>query len=395
MMPEVANAVWLPAVHDAIRSVVVEPLGGGVQVTLRLAGPANVLAADVIEQSVRPRVVEMWNRMPHRAADLCRAVADATAGLESLEAQLRRAELDASMLLDTGKEADEPLARAIDLRHRVQVKREGIKGLRQRAEEAIRQAGRDLRHLCGLARVEVLAEAEEKARAAWARLAEALAGPLEELLAARVAWSAVVGHGAGLEARLEDLVPQLPPAPAEERHVHVPEQMRSRHGFYDPRLGAFVESDTPPILPQETPARPSEAEVARIAASLNYTSVEGHLDERDRFVLGPPPGPGERSKPLTPAFDNIRFDEAEPAPPVQTPEENEAAKQMAEQWRREAEAKRMAEQMLEEATLPVPPALPEEPPLPTADPLPQPPVVLEPPPVLPGDEGPPRRKARR
>jgi hypothetical protein len=100
-MPEVADAVtWAPAVKTAVESTVIQPQGDGVRVTLPLAGSSLALAADPVQETLRPKVVQMWERVPRRAADLCRAVADATAGLESLEAQLRRAELDVSMLLD-------------------------------------------------------------------------------------------------------------------------------------------------------------------------------------------------------------------------------------------------------------------------------------------------------
>jgi len=365
-MPDVADAVWLPAVGDAIRSVTVRPVGDGVQVTLTLAGPAALLAADVVEQHVRPRVERMWQKVPRRAQELCRAVADAQAGLCGMRGALRAAEVDADLKSDTGLPADQELARAIDLRHRITVRKAAVKALRERAQAAVAQAARDLKHLTAMARAEVLQETAGLAQAAWEKLARAVAGPLEELVQAKAAWAGVVGSVDASADRLADLLPELPPAPPEERHVVVPEELRGRHGFIGPG-GVFVEADELPRPKLEHVPLADPARVARVAADLNYQSVAGYEDAGGRFVVGPPPAPGERSRPPVPSYDNTLF----PKPGAAVP--NDVAK----------EADRLAEELMAEAEV-----------LPAADPLPQPqPLPVAPP--LPGDEEDPPKRRRR
>jgi hypothetical protein len=365
-----------------VQSVIIEPLGGGVQVTLRLAGPAAVLAADVVEEHVRPAVERMWDRVPRRAADLCLAVADAQHGLAEMESSLRRAEALAEAQQDAGLPADSELAQVLDLRHRVGVRKQAVKGLRSRAEDARAQARRDLRNLTAMARAEILEEMAARARAAWEKLACAVAGPLEELLAARTAWAGVVGSVEAAADRLEDLLPVLPPPPPEPRHVTLPPGLeRPRHGYFHPELNVFVEGELP--RPQPEPVgQVSEAAKAKVAAELAYQSRSGYLDEKDRFHEGPPPPAGTTAPPLVPSFDNTpipRGDEQAKA--------DQAAKQMAAQWVAEFdEAKRQAEAE----------ALPAAPELPVAPELPAAPVVLPPPP-LPGvsdPPGPPKRNRR-
>jgi hypothetical protein len=386
MNSEVVDAptAWTPAVGSAVQSVVVEPLGGGAQVTLRLAGPVDPLLADVVEQHMRPRVQAMFERGPKRAQELAAAVEHAQESLASMLVLLRQEELASEMLLDSGKslEAETPLAKAIDLRHKIQVKREAIKALRSRALEAIKVARRDVSHLTALARAEILEEMAAEAASAMGELTLAITGPLERLVAARVAWAQVAGSIEGAVDRLSlDLVSELPPAPVEERHVAVPVELQPRYGHFDQALGMFREGD--PARPVLEPVGPvSEAAKARIAAQLAYKSERGWTDGQDRWHSGEPPPAGTPAPPLTPAFGNVTIQEQARQAQQQADEE---ARALAAQWVSEFdEAKRQAE------TLPTAPELPVAPQLPTA------PTVLPPSP-LPGvndPPGPPRRNRR-
>jgi hypothetical protein len=393
MSSEVAEVTWLPAVlNEAVKSVEVTPWAGGVKVVLHLQGDGEVLGLDPVGEVLGPRVAQLWKAVPPVAAKACQAVLDAEEGLRAMEAELRRTQALAEGKTDSGLPADDELSRAVDLRHKVVIRKEAIKGLRSRAEAALAQARRDVRHLAALSRVEVMQEAAQAAEAAFARLAMAIAEPLAELVRARVVWSALVSGTASQADRLEgQFLPELPQAIPEPRVVNIPPELMGRHGFLHPATGHFVEADELP-RPQPEPVHYADpATVARVAAQLNYQTVAGHEDAKGRFVQGPPPGPGEKVMPPLPAFENTVF------PTAGEPVKNDKAKQEADEearalaalWLQEAEeARRLAqEQALPQPDpLPVAPALPESPPLPA--------VVLPPAPLDLGGEEPPRKKRK-
>jgi hypothetical protein len=393
-MNSVGNAAtWLPAVRgEAVQSLEVRPEGAGTRVVLYLTGPGEVLGLDPVAEVLAPRVAELWKAVPPTAAKACQAAADAQAGLKTMEAEERQAQVAADAKIDSGLTADAEVARADELAGQIRARREVVRRLRQRAEEAVRQSLRDLRVVVGVARSELLQELAVEAEAVWDKLALDAGPHLLELARLRATWLALVGDTNAAVSRLEgQFVPEMPEAVPEPRGIVVPVELQPRYGHLDPALNMFREGDPPRAQPQ--PAVPADPGlVAKIAAELSYTSRVGYLDEKDRFHEGEPPRQGEPSRPAVPSYTNTTIEEA--AREVQKRADQEA-KEMAEQWRQEFDAKRLAEQMLDEAKLPEATPLPEPQPLPEPTPLPAAPTVLEPPAVPVNDEDVPRKRSRR